>query len=516
MDGLRGLAGRAGDTHGAVDHVPGVIGMHWISRLFVSAALRRVAALLVFIVAAWLGIGSAQAKMFPDQGSAYAACRSDAAEHRVKSGKELSQDCVFWPNDRQYVCRGSSYQGSQVVGCNYDAGGPTWYDYPAGTSCSSRSSLGSGVVGGTGSFDGKSTCDNGCTFSGGTHAGVTVTMGGKTWGLTDGMTPTGSVCTSGEVGGPKPVTEDDCVPQGTLTQCVKPDGRVCTKASTGKMFCYGTTENGAKSSGNEATVITPDGVESKPPSTPPANGGEWVKAGEGSITTTDKNGNTVTKNVTTYVSNYGTQGSNSGAEGDKGKEDGEDEGPTASTGVGCDAPSFQCSDMSSVECNQLIQTWYLRCKGKQINGGANCDAPPQCEGNSTDCFIGLQLWQFRCDGKDAVLADGASGDQFDQQSASDGDGTDEPDALHMPGNGNTADMGIWEEKTVGGPEDLLKLDATGFLGGSGTCPQLPRVSIGASSLSLNLNPICDLLRNVGIMVMALAYWLAYRIIAKVR
>lgn len=510
MDGLRRLAGRAGDTHGAVDHVPGVISMHWIFRAFVSSALRRVVALLVVSALAWLGMGSAYAK---DQGAAYAEASAALAGADARC-KRIRDD---YTAGATRVTDGGSTMTASVHCLQHNGSVYGWENIviiPYSGKCASRPSLGAGVVGGTGSFDGRSTCDNGCSFSGGTHSGVTVTMGGKTWGLTDGMTPTGSVCNAGEVGGPKPVTDDDCVPQGTLTQCVKPDGRVCTKASTGKMFCYGTSENGAKSSGNEATVITPDGVESKPPSTPPANGGEWVKAGEGSITTTDKNGNTVTKNVTTYVSNYGTQGSNSGAEGDK--EKGDDKAPTASTGVGCDAPSFQCSDMSSVECNQLIQTWYLRCKGKQINGGANCDAPPQCEGNSTDCFIGLQLWQFRCDGKDAVLADGASGDQFDQQSASDGDGTDEPDALHMPGNGNTADMGIWEEKTVGGPEDLLKLDATGFLGGSGTCPQLPRVSIGASSLSLNLNPICDLLRNVGIMVMALAYWLAYRIIAKVR
>ncbi|MTI72835.1 MAG: hypothetical protein FH747_04130 [Stenotrophomonas sp.] len=261
-------------------------------------------------------------------------------------------------------------------------------------------------------------------------------------------------------------------------------------------------------------MITPDGVEARPPSTPPANGGEWVKAGEGTITFT-KDGVTTTKTVTTYVSSYGPNGKNNGAEGDK--EEGDDKGPTASTGLGCDQSSFMCSDMSTVECNQLIQTWYLRCKGKQINGGANCDSPPECEGNSVDCFVGHQLWQFRCEGKVDVESDGTSRDLFDAHSASDGDGTDEPDAAHMPGNGDTADMGIWEERTVGGADDLAKLNASGFLGGSGSCPQLPSVSVGGrGSLSFNLNPICDLLRNVGIMVMALAYWLAYRIIAKVR
>jgi len=453
----------------------------------------------------------ASAANYPDQGAAFAACKSMMAAQLAKEPQYpvIAGSCstidVTSPTMSSYYCKNS--RGSP---CN----GTQAYYFPTANNCSTRSALGSGVVGGTGAFDGKSTCDNGCKFSGGSNQGLTIEMGGKTWALTDGMTPTGGTCTAGEVGTPTAVEDDDCVPQGTLTQCVKPDGRVCTKASTGKMFCYGTSENGAKSSGNEATVITPDGVEAKPPTTPPANGGEWVKAGQGSITTT-KDGVTTTKNVTTYVSNYGTQGTNSGAEGDKDK--GDKDAPTASTGAGCEMASFQCSDMSSVECNQLIQTFYARCRGKQINGGANCDAPPTCEGNSTDCFIGQQLWKFRCDGKEATDSDGTSLSTFDAQVNSEGEGTDEPDAAHMPmGNGNTADMGIWEEKTVGGAEDLGKLNASGFLGGSGSCPQLPTVNVGGGSLKFNLNPICDLLRNVGIMVMALAYWLAYRIIAKVK
>gem|GEM_PF-5011858 len=450
----------------------------------------------------------ASAADYPDQGSAYAACKTNMQEHlrREPQYPMIAGSCstieVASSTRSSYYCKNS--RGSPCMGTQA-------YYFLTANNCSTHAPLGSGVVGGTGAFDGKSTCDNGCKFSGGNNQGLTLQMGGKTWALTDGMTPTGATCTSGEVGVPDPVVDDDCVPQGTLTQCVKPDGRVCTKASTGKMFCYGTSESGSKSSGNEATVISPDGVEAKPPTTPPANGGEWVKAGEGSITTT-KDGVTTTKTVTTYVSNYGTEGKNNGAEGDK---DGDKDAPTASTGEGCSAASFQCSDMSSVECNQLIQTFYLRCRGKQINGGANCDAPPTCEGNSTDCFIGQQLWNYRCEGKQATEGDGSALSSFDAQVNSEGDGTDEPDAAHMPtANGNTADMGIWEEKIIGGAEDLAKLDASGFLGGSGSCPQLPTVNVGGVGLTFNLNPICELLRNVGVMVMALAYWLAYRIIAK--
>jgi len=480
--------------------------MRWIFRFILSA-----------VVLMACGVASAYAQSCTidspcDQGAAYSAAASRSYAYAAEFNAAHPGTTYVGYKPQPGSCNnGKCYyrcvifrQLSGTAGCLPQLD----YYYFQSQTCSTRPALNSGVA----SSSGGGACNEGCLYGPGT-TGQTYSFGGKTWFSTAGAAPTGAVCGFGDGTG-KTVTEDDCVPQGTLTQCVKPDGRICTKASTGKMFCYGSDEAGAKSSGNESTVITPDGVEAKPPSTPPANGGEWVKAGEGTITVT-KDGVTTTKTVTTYVSSYGPKGKNDGAEGDEGE--GDDKGPTASTGVGCDQASFMCSDMSSVECNQLIQTWYLRCKGKQINGGANCDAPPVCEGNSVDCFVSHQLWQFRCEGKSEVDSDGTSRDAFDAQSASDGDGTDEPDAAHMPGNGETSDMGIWEERTVGGAEDLAKLDASGFLGGSASCPQLPSVSVGGrGSLSFNLSPICDLLRNVGILVMALAYWIAYRIIAKVR
>lgn len=492
--------------------------MHWMFRLIVAVSF------------AWLGLAEAHAANCSSlsdgctKPQAYAVCQAVVENKNVVNPLNTNR-CADYKSNSMWLVQtcyiaygncgptGSGWSEESSLRYYYASGCPAgqeWNDASrsCSTPCSARPSFGGTFAGDAGS------CLDGCQFAPDiTAGGITrYDVGGKVFTRAAVLAPTGASCTASP--DQVPPDSDACVQQGTLTQCVKPDGRTCAKSSTGKLFCYDSGESGAKFSGNESTVITPEGVTPKPPTNPPANGGEWVKAGEGTITVT-KDGVTTTRTVTTYVSNYGPQGKNDGAEGEKGE--GDDEGIKASTGPGCDQSSFQCSDMSSVECNQLIQTWYLRCKGKQINGGANCEAPPVCEGNSVDCFVSHQLWKYRCEGKSEVDSDGASLNAFDAQSESDGDGTDEPDAAHMPGNGDTADMGIWEEKTVGGAEDLAKLNASGFLGGSGSCPQLPSVSVGGrGSLSFNLNPICDLLRNVGIMVMALAYWLAYRIIAKAR
>ena len=170
--------------------------------------------------------------------------------------------------------------------------------------------------------------------------------------------------------------------------------------------------------------------------------------------------------------------------------------------------------MSSVQCNQLIQTWYLRCKGVELNGGANCDSPPTCTGNAADCFISKQLWNMRCDGKSDAEA-GAPQPSFDAEMEGEGNGTDEPDVASI-GTGDTADtsLSMWREKDVSA--ELDRLDASGFLGGSDQCPQMPEFNVAGGIFHIELSGLCEILRNVGILVMALAYWIALRILAKAK
>lgn len=146
----------------------------------------------------------------------------------------------------------------------------------------------------------------------------------------DGWLPTGDVCTPAaeDTGGGNDV--EPCVTQGTLTQCVKPDGRTCAKASNGKEHCWRIDEHGIKASGNEATTKAPENVAPKPPSLPPPNGGDWVQKAVSQITAAI-NGQTSTSTVSRYESSYGTSGQGASGHG----ADGEGKGGSGSgSGLG--------------------------------------------------------------------------------------------------------------------------------------------------------------------------------------
>ncbi|WP_160330906.1 virulence factor TspB C-terminal domain-related protein [Xanthomonas massiliensis] len=414
--------------------------------------------------------------------------------------------------------RGCTLSGSATLG-NYRA----WWTYsdanntnltvPVGNyfnfsnACSARSNLPASMTKGASGVGGIA-CSDGCKFVPvGNIASVQLGSGPVYTSATSGWRADGGTCSAGDGSGEEVSADQDCTQQGSLTQCMKKDGRQCVTASSGKQFCWKQTEQGVKYSENDAAAAVQGSASINAPTTRPANGGEWTSGPSGTVTTTSGGSSTVT-NILTWISSFGSEGDGK-AEGDENKDG---QSPTAATGAGCDVSSFQCSDMSSVECNQLIQTWYLRCKGVELNGGANCDAPPTCTGNASDCYVGQMLWNMRCEGKSDAEA-GSPNTGFDNEMGAEGDGSDEPDVSNI-GTGDTADQGIsmWQEKDIS--DELSKLDASGFLSGSDQCPQLPSFKVGAASFTISMDPICSILRNVGIMVMALAYWLAIRILAK--
>lgn len=352
-------------------------------------------------------------------------------------------------------------------------------------------------------------CSAGCAYVPvGSSVSIQLGSGPVYTPATGGWKASGASCIAGDGTGEQVNTSQDCVQQGALTQCVKSDGRQCVTASSGKQFCWKATEQGIKYSQNDAAAAVQGSTSIEAPSVKPTNGGQWTAGPSGTVTTNSGGTSTVT-NVMTWISNFGSEG-NGKAEGEG---DGEDDGdsPTAGTGAGCDQSSFQCSDMSSVECNQLIQTWYLRCKGVELNGGDNCDSPPTCSGNAADCYISKQLWNYRCDGKQDAES-GAPQPSFDAEMEGEGNGTDEPDVTAI-GTGNTADtnLSMWQEKDVSA--DLDKLDASGFLGGSDACPVMPEINVAGGIFHIDLSGLCEVLRNLGILVMSLAYWIALRILA---
>src|SRR5690606_22207226 len=132
-----------------------------------------------------------------------------------------------------------------------------------------------------------------------------MTVNGKTYHSGAGATPTGSLCTYGA--GEGEVTTDDCTTLGDLTQCVKPDGRHCAKASTGREFCWNPAEAGVKVSGNEGATKAPASAGINAPPKPPANGGDWEAKGTGSVSV--GSGSTINNYTIQYwQSTYGPQG----------------------------------------------------------------------------------------------------------------------------------------------------------------------------------------------------------------
>lgn len=165
-----------------------------------------------------------------------------------------------------------------------------------------------------------SACSGGCEYivdlvGGSGPAGLT-TIGGVQFYRAPSMVPSGSTCTVGN----SPIASDGqaCATQGSLTQCVKPDGRHCATSSSGKEFCWQPGENGIKASGNEAATKSPPNTEIKAPPLPPNNGGEWTQTGQSTVTTTVNN-NTQTSNVTGWQSSYGSQGQGANGNGANGE-----------------------------------------------------------------------------------------------------------------------------------------------------------------------------------------------------
>ncbi len=431
-------------------------------RIFANAIARRVAYVLVAAVIAWLGSTcEARAQAAPgcsqgpyDQGRAYAC----AAGHVYTCANGPGQFNVLHVNDgngtgayrKQYKCPNSSgvYPG-------------TWLDgqqYPYSSGCSSRQPLGRGVAKGVGA--GGSACSQGCAFSGGTGAGLSVELGGHTYVLTDGMTPTGDVCSGSETG--ESLNQEDCTQAGGLTQCMKPDGRHCANASNGKQFCWQPGETGTKKSGNEAATKAPTNAEIKPPKDPPSNQGDWQPNGQGTMSTSG-GGTTNNYNLQGWGSSYGKEGKGGGAEGDS---DG--------NGNGGDGDG----------------------EGGSASGGGTCDAPPTCSGDAIQCAQLAQLWNLRC----------ASG-------KGDDNGNGVADVLEGDGDGDTGDGGGEDEVTrwgLGVNTDMLN---TENIFGGGSCPQLPSFQImGASFSSGDIPQWCTLVAVMRAVILLMGAFTAINIL----
>lgn len=280
----------------------------------------------------WAIVGSAGAQVPPgggtyaDQGLANAACQAFVS-YSLGDMPQLRRNgyCRLRPISPQnrYEARWEQ-RACSTCGWNVE---DTYGEFYFTEGCSSRPDmLNTSFTGNAGS------CSSGCAYApsvGGGDTYTVVTIAGLSVTKASRLVPSGEVCTSGDGMG-QPVTSDQCVQQGALTQCVRPDGQHCASASNGKQFCWQPTEAGTKKSGNEGATKAPENVNINPPGSPPANGGDWQQGPQGTASTS-AGGTTNNYNISSWVSSYGKEGNGSGGEGEG---EGEGEGDAPGQGVG--------------------------------------------------------------------------------------------------------------------------------------------------------------------------------------
>jgi hypothetical protein len=386
--------------------------------------------------------------------------------------------------------------------------GRTWFygNCPAGTTwdettktcfnsqqCLAKNdALGSAIATTQGSTNG---CQGGCAMSmGATYETRTVSQGALTRTIFRGqMRYTGQSCAGPPTKAPDS-PDPECVQMtGTQTICIKPNGEYCAKGSNGRLACFRPGETGEKTDGPDKHVRQA-GPTHTPPNLQLPNGDTLVQTGPPVVDqSTGKPGPTyngpVTNNTTNTASYTTQQGTNAGPtnEGENGngdgggkEDDGEDEGKD----------------------------------GPKLSGGDNCNVPPVCDVvDDAACKSGIIQWKFQCDGSAEV---GSAQDQaqtavdllnatWDQEEQQFSDG-----AIQRY---NEVRATLAEDVQQADEIGLDVLDSSGFLGG-GQCPQIAPLSVAGATIPFDFGPICGLFGSLGLLVEALAYIVALRIITR--
>lgn len=468
--------------------------MRWITRVFVSAAVRRVAAICVLALLGWLGIGTARAQSsYPSQGLAYQACASDLAgvgNRVVHQGCEQVGDyyyCTVWT--------GPGASGS-TRSCGTFSGTlrGQYYGWPAGKTCGNEAQQ-------TGKpwqsqvtdiRDGTISCESGCEtawFSNGD-------------GTSTGM-PVGSVCQSFD---PKMC---DMYPgmywNSKVNACEPPEVETCPEGQAKN--ANGNCENQTCPAG---MVESPGGTCINEKNECPAGDvksptGECLP-GEGKCAAGEARG----KDGTCKRDSDG-DGTPDNEDDDPSNDDNEEK---FSGGDNCDSPP-SCSG-SPIQCGQARIQWRIECNTRRnvnISGGA-CNAMPVCTGkecNAMEYSQLLQQWRTTCAvEKLAAMGQGggAPGDNSDLIAYLNSGGTFNSDAL--------GDGGIEVGDPWGGgggqPGDEHEPDGSGF-GYSTSCPTFPTVNVMGTVLDFNGGPLCDWLALGGQLVLILAALASLRIVA---
>lgn len=472
--------------------------MHWITRVFVSAAVRRIAVICVLALLGWLGIGTARAQMYPDQAAAYAAAQAWLASNFPVPGVDVADQvqCIqYYPSPSfQYVAR----VRSKSRGCDSTPGHYLYAQFPhdPNHTCSSRPDIvGLGPWSTLVSTrEGTTQCDAGCWRSWYSNGDGTMT----------GKTTLGLACDGNN--------EMSCAAIGggmyfnpAINGCELPEIETCP-AGQQKNAAGDCVVNQCPSGMVEGPTGTCINEKNECPAGEVKSPTGQCLPGEGQCA----QGEARRPN--------GTCGKDSDGDGvaddDDDNPDNDTDKETFSGGDNCSSPP-SCSG-SPVACGMARIQWRIECntrRNETVSGGS-CASMPICKGekcNALEYSQLLQQWKAACALEKIASqqpGQGGGGDNSDLIAYLSSGGTVNTDAM---GNGGIEVGDPWGDGT-GSPGDDFQPDGSGF-GYSSSCPTFPVVNVMGTTLDFNNGPLCDWLALGGQLVLILAALASLRIVA---
>ncbi|MBV6898072.1 hypothetical protein [Xanthomonas euvesicatoria] len=474
--------------------------MGWLARVFASAIARRLAYVLVAATLAWCGIGRAEAKVYPDQGSAWAGCQAAGAKAGGDKGRRASgkYQCAlsapttyrctyevdpFFVNDYYYIHCGNFVDDGE------------YHTFPAESSCDAQPDYTGGGPWGTyvgTARSGSLGCRNGCD-------GVWFGNGDDTmtWSATGAVCPADpqknceapanaskGYVWNGYLGVCEPPPTDDC-PAGQV-----PDGK------------GGCSDNKCP----EGMLLQADGTCAPKKNDCPAG---QIKSPSGSCLPGE--GQCAAGEVR---GPDGTCKKDGDGDGDP-DEQGEGDKSEFSGGDSCDSPPSCSGD--AIMCGQARIQWRIDCNTRRdvnITGGS-CAAMPVCVGKNCKAMEYSQLlfqWRTACAlEKAANNSGGGTGNNADVKAIRDaitGNGTADIGADGKPADAFSDESGYGEEGYPTG-----ELDTQGF-GYSRTCPTIPDVAVFGQTLHFDTSKFCQWMVLGGQIVLVMASLVSLRLMSQ--
>lgn len=458
-------------------------------RILANAFARRIAFVIVALVFAWIGIGTARATT-PTQAQANCetAAQSYTTGQKLCRWKQASGTNQCYQNWTGSAWRGGIFCSNEAcpAGTSYNTTSNTCV-----SSCAARADyVGTppGIVGSTGgSFGG--TITNGsiqCTQPAGESGYCEVAWfdnGDGTW--TARASTLGTTCTTAkDTCESEPFASAGYTYNDVFKTCQPPREQCAsnqTRDATGE--CQDTCAAGKHL--NAENMCVNDDNEC-PAGNIKSPEGECLP-GEGQCAAGEAK------------KPDGTCGKDTDGDGEA--EDEENEEESFSGGDSCSAPP-SCSG-GVIDCGMARIQWRIDCntrKNRNIAGGA-CNAMPVCTGEKCDALeYSSLLMQWRTACATEKLANANGGDEGEDEDVSSGGvlGEDlDPESVQTEFNDNESG-----------------LDASGFGFGT-TCPTMPSVDVFGTTIEFDTQGIfCDWMRLGGVFVMIMAHLAGLAIIIR--